>query len=431
MSFLSPVSVALLAFTIFFVINMPIGFAMIIASMVYHICTGSDLSIVIEIVCNKVSGNYIMLAVPLFIFAANVMNEGNITEHVFNFAKSIIGRRRGSMAYVNILASFIFSGMTGSAVADAAGLGVMEIAAMKKDGYDLAFSGAITAASAVIGPIFPPSIPFLIYAMIAEVSVGKMFLAGMIPGIMLAIALAIYVNILAKKRNYPSGEKITFKEFLSTSKSALPAILTPVILLTGIYTGITTATEAAAIACLYALIVSTFIYHSMTIKKLYIIIKNSLITSAQVGIILAGAYAFTYITALSGIPRMAGVFLSTVVTSKTLFLIMLNILLLILGALLNSAVIQFLTLPILIPMAELYGIDLVHFGLIFTFNIMIGLCTPPVGTLIFITSGLTKEKISNIVKELMPMVGFMLLVQFIITYLPQTFMWVPDLIFGK
>jgi tripartite ATP-independent transporter DctM subunit len=421
--------ISMMTLLVGFIIKMPIGIAMIISTVTYMKLAGLDPSVAIEMICHRMANNYIILAIPLFVFAANIMNEGKITDNIFNFSKAVVGKRRGSLAYVNIIASLIFSGMTGSAVADAAGLGIIEIESMKKDGYSSSFSAAITSASAVIGPIFPPSIPFVIYAMIAEVSLGKMFIAGMAPGVILAIVLMIYIYSIANKRNFPYGTKnTTFRELLTVSLKALPSVLTPVILLLFIYTGITTATEAAAVACVYAVVVSIIVYRSLSPKRFWTIVKDSTKISAQVGIMLAGAYGFAYSLALSGFPKMAGIYVSSLVTSKTMFLILINIFLLFLGAFLETAAIQLLTLPILIPVAQIYGIDLIHFGILFTFNIMIGLCTPPFGMLLFITSGIANEKLSLVIKEVIPLVLFMLFVLVILTFFPQTFMWLPKLL---
>lgn len=427
---MQPITIAILVLVVAFIVDMPIAYGMIASSFAYLLFSGMDLSIAIEVMCSRTAGNYVILAVPLFVFAANLMNSGKITEKVFDFAKCIVGRARGGMGHVNVIASLIFSGMTGSAVADASGLGIMEIETMKKDGYDSGFSAAITAASAVIGPIFPPSIPFVIYAMIAEVSVGNMFLAGMAPGVFLAIALCIYVAYISKKRDYPRSDKVTLRHFVKTTFSALPAILTPVIILAGIYTGFATATEAAAIAGIYALAVSVIVYHSLDIKTFWRVVKDSAKTAGQVGIMLTAAYAFSYVISLSGLPRMAGEFVGSVVTSKYSFLIICNIMLFILGMLLETSVIQLLTLPILVPIAKMYGIDLIHFGIMFSFNCMIGICTPPFGMLIFIVTGISKEKMSVVIKELLPMVGVMIIVLLVITFIPDSFMWLPNT-FGR
>jgi tripartite ATP-independent transporter DctM subunit len=229
-----------------FVIRMPIGLGMLAGSIAYFLAKGLSLGSLLNTVCYGLTNAYILIAIPLFIFTANVMNSSEVTDKIFDFARSIIGRRHGATGYVNIVASLIFAGMTGSAVADASGLGTLEISQMKKEGYDMPFSCAITASTAVIGPIFPPSIPFVIYAMISGASVGKLFMGGMIPAILLCIVTGVYVYFISKRRGYPVGSKVTFRHFLSSTFRAVPALMTPVILLTGIYTGIMTPTEAGS-----------------------------------------------------------------------------------------------------------------------------------------------------------------------------------------
>lgn len=420
--------VALVVLAITFVIKMPIGVSMIVSSAAYFFAAGKDLGMVCEIICGKIAGNYIVLAVPLFIFAANIMNEGKITDKIFEFAMSLVGRWRGGLGHVNVVASLIFSGMTGAAVADASGLGVMEINAMNKEGYDPPFSAAITAASAVIGPIFPPSIPFIMYALIANVSVGKLFFAGMVPGLMLAAALCLYIAYVAKKRNYPRGPKYTLKEFGRITLAAAPALAAPVILLLGIYTGIMTATEAGGVAGFYGLLVAAFVYKAMPFAEFKKVIFTSLKSAGEVGLVLAGAYSFSTAVAMSGIAVTAGEFVMNVSSSPFVFLLMVNLVLLLFGMFLDTNVTILVMVPILYPIAMQYGIDLVHFGVIFVLNCMIGLCTPPYGTLLFIVTGISKQKTGAIVKEIMPMVLVMLIVLLFITYVPDSIMWLPKLV---
>ncbi len=402
-----------------FVIRMPIAIGMIISSTLYLAVKGMDPSVVVEIFTSKMYNNFILLAVPLFIFAANIMNSSKVTDKIFDFSKVLVGRWKGGLGHVNVIASLIFSGMTGSAVADASGLGIMEIEAMRKEGYDDGFSAAITAGSAVIGPIFPPSIPLVIYGVIAGASIGNLFLAGMVPGIILALALCIYVCYIANKRNYPSGKRYAGMEFVRMTVSAIPALLTPVILLMGIYTGIMTATEAGAVAALYALIISVFAYRSNTVRS-----------TGQIGIMLGAAYVFSYVIAVENLPSLAGSLILSFATTKVSFLIFVNILLFILGMLLDSAVLQLVLLPILCPIAQSFGIDMVHFGVVFTLNTMIGLCTPPFGMLLFIVTGISGEKMNTIIKEIMPMVFVMVLVLILVTFVPDVIMWLPRL-FGR
>ena len=413
-----------------FLIRMPIAIGMIISSTLYLAVKGMDPSVVVEIFTSKMYNNFILLAVPLFIFAANIMNSSKVTDKIFDFSKVLVGRWKGGLGHVNVIASLIFSGMTGSAVADASGLGIMEIEAMRKEGYDDGFSAAITAGSAVIGPIFPPSIPLVIYGVIAGASIGNLFLAGMVPGIILALALCIYVCYIANKRNYPSGRNYAGMEFIRMTVSAIPALLTPIILLMGIYTGIMTATEAGAVAALYALLISIFAYRSMTLPEFIQVLKNTVKSTGQIGIMLGAAYVFSYVIAVENLPSLAGNLILSFATTKVTFLIFVNIILFILGMLLDSAVLQLVLLPILCPIAQSLGIDMVHFGVVFTLNTMIGLCTPPFGMLLFIVTGISGEKMNTIIKEVMPMVLVMVLVLILVTFVPDVIMWLPRL-FGR
>lgn len=419
--------IALVLLAVCFIIRMPIGIGLIITSFTYMLLIGQDPSIIAEVFCSKMFNNFILLAVPLFILAANIMNSSKVTEKIFNFAQVLVGRWKGGLGHVNVVASLIFSGMTGSAVADASGLGIMEIEEMKNQGYDDSFSAAITASSAVIGPIFPPSIPLVIYGVIAGASIGNLFMAGMVPGIMIAAALCGYVAYIANKRGYPMGKRFAGKELLMMIITAIPALLTPVILLIGIYTGATTATEAGAIAAFYALVISLVGYKSLSKEQFKNVIKNTVRATGQVGIMLGAAYAFSYVISIENLPRLAGEFIENAVTSKYSFLILCNVVLLILGCLVDSAVLQLVLLPILCPIASHYGIDMVHFGIVFTLNTMIGLCTPPFGMLLFIVTGISKAPMSKVIKDTMPMVAVMLIVLIIITFVPDTIMWVSRL----
>lgn len=423
----SSMTIALLLLVICFIVRMPIGIGLLVTSFTYLLLTGMDPSIIAEIFCSKMFNNFILLAVPLFILAANIMNSSKVTEKIFNFAQVLVGRWKGGLGHVNVVASLIFSGMTGSAVADASGLGIMEIEEMKKQGYDDSFSAAITASSAVIGPIFPPSIPLVIYGVIAGASIGNLFMAGMVPGFMLAAALCAYVAYIANKRGYPRGMRFHGKELFAMIFTAIPALLTPVILLMGIYTGATTATEAGAIAAFYALLISVFGYRTLSREEFVKVIKNTVRSTGQVGIMLGAAYAFSYIISVENLPKLAGAFIESTVTSKISFLILCNIVLLILGCLVDSAVLQLVLLPILCPIAASYGIDMVHFGIVFTLNTMIGLCTPPFGMLLFIVTGISKAPMAKVIKDTMPMVGVMVLVLIIVTFIPESIMWVPHL----
>jgi tripartite ATP-independent transporter DctM subunit len=368
---------------------------------------------------------FILIAVPLFVFAAKVMNSGAITEKIFIFANNLVGRWRGGMGHVNVVASIIFSGMTGSAVADAAGLGIMEIEAMRKHGYDDSFSCAITAASATIGPIFPPSIPMIFYAMLSGASIGKLFIGGMIPGILIGLALMAYIAFIANKRNYPRGEKYTLRQFIKSTIIAFPALMTPVILLGGIYTGVVTPTEAGALAGIYALLISVLVYRSLGIKQLLEVIFETAKTTGILTVIVGAAFSFSYIVALEHIPEVFSGLLLSITTNKYVLLLVINILFIILGMFIDTMAITLVFIPMVLPLVKMLGIDLVHFGVVIVLNMMIGLSTPPFGMLLFIVSGISGAPLKSIIKEIFPMLLVLIGVLFLITYVPWFVLYLP------
>lgn len=424
----SEMILALVVLVVTFIIKMPIALGMVVSSLVWLFSKGMDLSIVPEIMSSRMYNNFTLLAVPLFTLSANIMSSGYITDKIYNFCMGLVGRWPGALAHVNVLGSLIFSGTSGSAIADAAGLGKMEIEHMTKEGYEPAFAAATTASSAVIGPIFPPSIPMVIYAVIAGASVGNLFLAGMVPAVLLALALCVYVAFVAHKRKYPRCQVFTRKDILKNTISALPALMTTVVLFAGIYSGVMTATEAAAVCALYALLCSTFIYRTMSIKKLWLAVKDTAKSIGQIGIMLAAAYMFSYVVSVERLPQLAGNFLLKFADTPAKFLLLTNIVLFALGMLVDSAVLQLVLLPILVPIAQQLGIDMVHFGVVFTLNTMIGLCTPPFGMLLFVVTGICKQPMKDIIKELLPQVAVMVLVLILVTYCPDVIMWLPRLV---
>jgi tripartite ATP-independent transporter DctM subunit len=417
--------VCLLVFVLIFILRMPIALGMIAAAAAYLLVKGGDLSLVVNQIINTYYTNYVIIAVPLFIFTANVMNTGKVTDMIFNFANSLCGRMRGALGHVNVLASLIFAGMTGSAIADAAGLGKIEIDAMNKEGYDPSFSCAITAASATIGPIFPPSIPFVIYAMLSGTSVGALFMGGMIPAIILTIGLMVYVAIVARKRNYPKGKIIRLREFLTTTLKSIPALLTPLILLIGIYTGVMTPTEAGAIAGFYAILISVLAYRALGVKDFLKLVTGSIKDIGATSIMIGAAAIISYIVAREQIASNLGAWIISISSNKYFFLFLTNVVILVLGMFIDTSTIQLIFVPILIPVARTLGIDLIHFGVVVTFNMMVGLSTPPFGMLLFITAGISGTPLKNIVKEIIWPIIVMLAVLVILTYFPQTVIFIP------
>lgn len=437
-----PLIVFVAFFVLMFVIRMPIPTGMIVACAMYFLMDGlckgygfgdmvvgnaGQLHLIAQKTIEAIFTNGTIVAVPLFVFAANLMNSSTVTDYIFGFCDGLVGRFRGGMAHVNVLCSLVFSGMTGSAIADATGIGTMEIEVMKKQGYDDAFSCAITAASATIGPIFPPSIPMVVYAMLTGASVGALFMGGMMPGILLALFLCIYIVFIAKKRNYPRSEPIVLKTYLKFLLKAIWALLTPVILLGCIYSGITTPTEAGAIAGLYTILVSAIIYKTMGWKELKKVLFDTVKGTGGVTIMIGAASAISFIFAKEGLGVTIGNWLLTLCHSQWSFLILTNIVVLILGMFIDTSVIQLVMIPILWPVAQQLGINAVHFGLVFTFNTMLGLSTPPFGMLLFITSSTSGTPLKDVIKEIMPMIIVMLLELLLITFVPNVVLFLPKM----
>ena len=410
-----------------FIIRMPIGWGMFIGCIVYFLATDMNLTTIINTASFGIFEAYVLIAIPLFIFTANIMNSSKVTDRIFKFANSLVGRYHGGTGYVNILASLIFAGMTGSALADASGLGLMEIDQMKKEGYDTPFSAALTAVTAVVGPIFPPSIPFVIFAMISGASVGRMFIGGILPALLLCVGLGIYVYFISKKRNYPRGVKVGFKEFCRDTLRAIPALLTPVILLVGIYTGIMTPTEAGAVAAAYTMLIAFIGYRTLSLKALGKIILDTLRSTGSIFLIIAAAYSFSYIINLEGVAPWLKSVMGGFTGARWVFLLVVNIVFIILGCFIDVNVTQLVFVPIFIPLAKALGIDMVHFGVVLCLNMMMGLATPPFGMLLFITSGISETPLQKVIKEALPMLAFMFVVLFLITYIPDLVLFLPGM----
>ncbi|MEI5664000.1 TRAP transporter large permease [Bosea sp. CCNWLW174] len=424
----TPFSLAILAIVTLSLLGLPIGHAMIAGSILYLLVAGQDLSIAAEQLLNGMYTNYVILAVPLFILAAELMNIGSMTERLLRFCDALVGRFRGGLAHVNIVQSVIFAGMSGSAIADAAGTGRMMQAMMTKDGkYPPAFAAALTAASSVIGPIIPPSIPMVLYALVSDASIGFLFLGGVIPGLLMALAQMTIVASAAKRRDFPVEPPIPLRQLPGITWRAFPALMMPVVLLGGIYGGATTPTEAAAVAAAYALAVSVLLYRSVSFRAFYGSLAYSARTTASIGMLIAGALVFNYVVTIENIPDSLRVLLAGWNLSPLGFLILVNVLLLILGCLLEGTAILLIVVPVLIPTAKALGIDMVHFGVVVVVNIMLGLITPPYGLLLFIMTNIAEVPLRLIVRECMPFLGAMLVALALITFFPSLVLWLPRL----
>ena len=409
------------------VLRMPIGFSMLAAGIGYLITKGQDVGLVAEQVGNGLYSSYVLLAVPLFVFAANIMNAGTVSERIFDFCRILVGRMRGGLAQVDILVSVIFSGMSGSAIADAAGPGLVTIRQMlKKPGYTRGFAGAVVVASATLGPIIPPSIPMVIYAMVSGASVGALFLGGVLPGFLMAAAMMVVVHLIAVKRNMPRDEPVPRSQWVGlVFRGALPLSM-PIVLLGGIYSGAFTPTEAAAVAALHALILAAVVFRALTWRSFWGVVMESARGSAVITLILAGSFVLNYAFTAEGVPQGMAMWVDSMDLSKLQFLLLVNLMFLVLGCFLDVSVLLLVFVPMLLPAAKLLGVDLVHFGVLVVLNMMIGLITPPFGMLLFVTKALTGIPIGEMIKEGLPFLVMLLGLLLAITCFPQIVLWLPQ-----
>jgi TRAP-type transport system large permease protein len=419
-------SLCLLALFTFAAFGMPIAHATILSALVYLGMSGQDLGIAGEQIIYGIYDSFVLLAVPLFIVAANIMNAGSISERLLDFCVAIVGRFKGGLGHVNVVSSLIFSGMSGSAVADAAGIGKVIIEMMVRSGhYTRGYAAAITAASATIGPIIPPSIPMVLYALVSDTSIGYLFLGGIVPGLLMGLVLMIMNTIISHRRGFAVDEVVPFRKIPGITARAFPALLMPVILLYGIYGGATTPTEAAAVAAAYALIVSAVLYRAVTLKNLREIMLSSVKSSASVGLVIGGALILNYIVASENIPGMLAEALQGMDISPLAFLLGVNLLLLALGCVLDATTIILVILPLFMATCKALGIDLVHFGVVAVVNCMIGLITPPYGILLFVINGTTGIKLSEIVREIWPFLIALLIALAALVVFPELVLWLP------
>jgi C4-dicarboxylate transporter, DctM subunit len=395
----------------------------------YLFISGQDVGIASEQILNGLTNSYTLLAIPLFILASELMNLGSLSDRLLGWCNALVGRFKGGLGHVNVVSSLIFSGMSGSAIADMVGVGKLTMEMMMKNNrYTPAYSAAITAATAVIGPIIPPSIPLVLYALISDTSIGYLFAAGVVPGLIMTAVMMGLNAYLANKRNFPVEPPVPMREMLPLTWKALPALMMPVVLLGGIYSGVMTPTESAAVAALYTLVVSIVLYRSVTPRGMYTSLLNSGRQMASVGLLIAGALVFNYVVTKEEVPKDVQHFLMQFNLSKEGFLLLINVVLLVLGALLEGGTILLVIVPIFIPAARALGIDMVHFGLVVTINLMIGLITPPYGLLLFIASSLSKAPLVAVIKETIPWIVVLIGALLIMTYVPETVLWLPKLL---
>ena len=422
-------SILMLSFTVLMAIGLPIAFAMALAAVVT--IAGHD-SLPYSVFIQRAligADNYSLLAIPFFILAGNIMNVGGITARIITFANACVGRFSGGLGLTTVMSCMVFSGVSGSAVADATALGKVLVPGMKRANYDPGFAAAITASASVMGPIIPPSIPLVIYGLSVGkgVSVAALFLGGVVPGIMLGAGLAIVTFLIARARNYPVHEAVPMRAVLRSGGQAIWALMMPFVILFGVTGGVVTVTESAAFAVLYALFVSMVIHRELTWRQLWGIFVQSGLDSAVVMIIIAFASGFGWLMAVSGLPREIAAWIGAFSSNPLVILMLINGLLLVVGCFMEAIAAMIILIPVLIPIVQAAGVDLVHFGLVMVFNLMLGLLTPPVGILLYICGNFAGVKIERVVREVLPFLAVGVSVLLLITFFPGLVLWLPNL----
>jgi len=415
-----------------FAAGTPVGIALIASGIFYLLVGGKDLGLAAEQIMNGLYNNYVILAVPMFIFASRVASAGSMMDRLVELASVLVGWWRGGLAHVNVVASLILSGMSGSAVADAAGIGRLLIEMMTKKGrYSEAYAAAVTATSAVIGPIVPPSIPMVLYALVSGASLGALFLGGVVPGLLMALTLMAVIYFTARRRGFPVDERFALERLGAAFGRAFLALFTPVILLGGIYSGAFTPTEAAAVASAYTLFLVGAIYRDIGLAEIYTVFRDSLRDSTVVLTIIAGSFLLNYIITIERIPHRLLAMVGQYDLGPLGTILLLNLVFLILGMFLDASVLLLVGIPIIMPIVNAAGIDLVHFGVVIVLNIMIGLVTPPFGVLLFIVKGLVDAPMSAIVREALPLLFALVVSLLLIVFFPDLVLWLPTLWRGQ
>lgn len=417
-------TIFLIAFAVLLVIGVPISISIGASAVLGCLSLGYPLVVIGQ---KMVSGidSFLLIAVPLFILAGNLMNAGKITERIFDTARELVGWIPGGLGHANVVASVIFAGMSGSAVADAGGLGAIEMEAMRKNGYDDDFASAVTASSSVIGPIFPPSIPLIIYGSVASVSVDKLFMGGVMPGLLMAGLLMILIYIYAVRRGY-ERHPFNLRALLRQFAGSILALITPLIILSGFVLGWFTPTEASSIAVIYSLLIALLVYKTLTWKSFLKCLKDSAISSANTLLIIGTSTLFTYVMAMEGISRQISQVILGISSNPVIVLLAINVLLLVLGMIMEPGAILTLMLPVLLPIANGLGLNLVHFGVMIVLNLMIGQVTPPFGVCLFVISDVNKLKLESLYKSIIPFLIPLIVTLFLVTYIPGIVTWLPN-----
>lgn len=418
---------AIAAFAVFILIGVPVAFSLGAAATVYLIIDGVSLGLIATRLFTGLD-SFTFMAIPFFILAGELMNSSGITKRLVNFTSVFVGRLRGGLGHVSVVTSMFFGGVTGSAIADCSAVGTMMIPAMKEKGYDEEFAAGLIASAAIMGPIIPPSIPFVVYALLSSTSVAALFLGGIVPGVMIAIGLMIVTYIIATKRDFPRGERVkSVRQLLKAIADGFIPLLMPFIILGGIIGGIFTATEASAVAVVYGLVVGLFVYRDLPLAAIKKALVGTAKTTGIVFLVIACSNVFNWMLVVEQVPQAMATFVSGIIHSKWLLLLAINIILLIVGTFMEGTAAMIILVPILLKITAVYGIHPVFLGIVVVVNLMIGLLTPPVGLLLYVVCGMTKLSLERVVRGVLPFLGVEIIVLFIITYVEPLSMFLPRL----
>ena len=424
---MTPGLYALLGAVIFgALIRLPLALVMFGGGAVYLFMTRQDIGLLVGQVMGQMTAMYVLVAIPMFILAANIMNAASISDRLWAMANALVGRFRGGMGHVTVLVSMIFSSMSGSAITDAAGPGLVAVRMMREIGkYPAGLACAITAAAATIAPIIPPSIPLVIYALISGASIGALFLAGLVPGVMMGLALMIAIWLIAKRRNIPASEHVPVSQLPGVMFRATPSLTLPLVLLGGIWSGVFSPTESAAVAALWALILGTVLYRKIKVSTLRAVFAESSRQTATTMLLVASAYILNYAIANERLADSLVAAIAAMQLSQMQFMLVVNLFFLVLGCFLDGSVMMLVFVPLLMPSVRALGIDLTYFGIVVTLNFMIGLITPPYGLLLFVMSSLTRVPLIEIIREVWPFVLTLTVLLLILTRFPQIILFLP------
>ncbi len=415
-----------IAFAALLLLGAPIFVALGLSSVMYIVLTPAlTVDMVVKTMAEGLN-SFTLLSIPFFILAGNVMNMSGMTTRLFKFARSLVGGFAGGLAHVIVLTSVLFAGMSGSAIADAGGIGSMQITAMEENGFDTEFSIGITASSSLIGPIIPPSIPMLVYAVLASSSITALFAGGVLPGVIMAAALMVQVYYFSKKRGYPRDERFNIANVKRTAVEAIWGILAPVILLGGILSGIFTATEGAAIVTIYSLVIGLFVYKGLTAKKLLKIFFDTCETTITITLILASSALFAWILAYEGLPQRVAAFLLAITEDPTIIMVLITVLMLVVGTFMEAGAAMTILLPVILPIIDAVGISRVHLGVSTVLTLMIGLLTPPVGLVLFVLAKTRKVSVQRVIRGTLPFLIPLVIVALLVAVIPHITLLIPS-----